>query len=151
MSRLHPLENRVPPPVLGLAAAAAQWCLPRRPARAWRRVLAGGVALGSLALVAEAGHLFRSGGTTVTPLAPERASRLVTDGSYGVTRNPMYVAMAGVLLAHAVERGHPTQMLPVIGWAAYIDRFQIRPEERALQRRFGQEYAAYRQRVRRWL
>lgn len=151
MPREHPLEHRVPPPLLGLAAAAWQRRLPRREARAWRRAAAGGLALGSLALVVEAGQLFRSSGTTVTPLAPERAEQLVTAGSYRFTRNPMYVAMAGVLLAHAVERGHPVQLLPVAGWVTYIDRFQVRPEERALSSRFGPAYDDYRQRVRRWL
>ena len=33
----------------------------------------------------------------------------------------------------------------------YITRFQILPEERALAARFGDDYAAYRARVRRWL
>ena len=34
---------------------------------------------------------------------------------------------------------------------AYLDRFQIRPEERALRARFGDEYERYRNKVRRWL
>ena len=34
---------------------------------------------------------------------------------------------------------------------AFIDRFQIRPEERALRARFGEEYERYCARVRRWL
>lgn len=112
---------------------------------------AGAVAVGALALVAEAGHLFRSSGTTVTPFAPEQASTLVTTGPYALTRNPMYVAMAGVLLAHAVERRHPLQLLPLVGWTAFMDRFQVVPEERALLAVFGDEYAAYRRQVRRWL
>jgi protein-S-isoprenylcysteine O-methyltransferase Ste14 len=151
MPRNHTLETRVPPPLLAAAAAVVQRRLPRRPARAWRRAVAGGVALGSLALAGQAEHLFRSSGTTVMPFAPERASALVTTGSYAVTRNPMYVAMAGVLLAHAIHRGHPLQLLPLAGWAAFIDRFQIVPEERALTSVFGEEYDAYRRRVRRWL
>ena len=133
------------------AALAVQWRLPRRPGTAWRSPLAGGILLGSLALVAESGRLFRARGTTVTPLAPERASSLVIDGSFAVSRNPMYVAMAGALLAHAVHRGHPLQLLPLGGWVAFINRFQVQPEERALERLFGEEYAAYRREVRRWL
>ncbi|MGH8725146.1 MAG: methyltransferase family protein [Burkholderiales bacterium] len=40
-------------------------------------------------------------------------------------------------------------MLPL--FVAYLNRFQIGPEERALHARFGAEYERYRQGVRRWL
>jgi protein-S-isoprenylcysteine O-methyltransferase Ste14 len=33
----------------------------------------------------------------------------------------------------------------------YMNRFQIGPEERVLERIFGAEFEAYRRRVRRWL
>lgn len=149
--RQHPLEHRVPPPVLALVAATLQRRLPRHPPARWRRAVAGGLALGSVTLAADAERRFRRSGTTVNPLAPERASQLVSTGSFALTRNPMYVAMAGVLLAHAVARGRPAQVLPVAGWVAYIDRFQVRPEERALTSVLGPDYVAYRARVRRWL
>jgi protein-S-isoprenylcysteine O-methyltransferase Ste14 len=45
-------------------------------------------------------------------------------------------------------------VLPFVGIVAftlYITRFQIRPEERVLEEIFGQEYATYATRVRRWL
>ncbi|HOL37545.1 MAG TPA: isoprenylcysteine carboxylmethyltransferase family protein, partial [Rubrivivax sp.] len=38
-----------------------------------------------------------------------------------------------------------------LAFGAYITRFQIRAEERALERVFGDEYRAYCRRVRRWL
>ena len=94
---------------------------------------------------------FRASRTTVNPLKPERASALVTQGVYRLTRNPMYVGMACLLLAWAAWLW---QLLPLLGPAAfvlYITRFQIRPEERALAALFGAEYAAYTARVRRWL
>jgi len=43
----------------------------------------------------------------------------------------------------------PFLLLPV--FVAYMNRFQISPEERALSAKFGDEYDAYKQDVRRWL
>ena len=150
-TRQHPLENRVPPPVVMAAAAAVQRGLPRREPHPLRRAVAAAIVLGSGALATQAERHFRRSGTTVNPLAPEQASSLVTTGSFALTRNPMYVALSGVLLAHGVARGHPSQLVPLAAWAAFIDRFQIVPEERALTSVFGDEYDAYRRRVRRWL
>ena len=48
----------------------------------------------------------------VDPLHPDRAGQLVVEGPNGLTRNPMYVGMAGVLVAHAVRRGSWTALLP---------------------------------------
>lgn len=141
----------MPPPLLMLAGLLAQQVLPRRAPGGRRRLLAGGVAGGAVAMAAQAGHLFRGSATTLSPLAPEQASSLVTDGAFAVTRNPMYVGLAGLLLAHAIERGHPAQLLPLAGFVALIDRCQIVPEERALAEVFGEAYADYRRRVRRWL
>jgi len=92
---------------------------------------------------------FRRTGTTVDPLAPERASALVEAGVYRWTRNPMYLGMALVLLGGALWWGSVPGLALVGGFCAYITRFQIMPEERALRGIFGEPYAAYQRRVRR--
>ena len=76
---------------------------------------------------------------------------LVTSGPTAVTRNPMYVGMAGVLVAHAVLRGSWRALLPVAAFMAVMDRVQIPPEEQALAAHFGADYTAYRNQVPRWL
>jgi protein-S-isoprenylcysteine O-methyltransferase Ste14 len=43
----------------------------------------------------------------------------------------------------------PFLLLPV--YVAYMNRFQISPEERALSAKFGDEYETYKQAVSRWL
>ena len=94
---------------------------------------------------------FRASRTTINPLRPERSTALVTGGVYRVTRNPMYVGMALLLLAWAV---YLSSLLPFAGPAVfvlYITCFQIQPEERALQAIFGEDFARYAARVRRWL
>ena len=145
-------ETRVPPPVVGLAGLLAQHRLsPGHGTTARRGLAAAGLAAGSAALMGTAASAFRRHRTTVHPLHPEQASHLVAEGPFSLTRNPMYVGMAGLLTAHAVARGGLLTWLPVAGFVAAIDRAQIRPEERALHTLFGGEYDAYVRSVPRWL
>lgn len=150
------LEHRIPPPVVFLAVAAvmavAAMLLP--PTRfggpiSW--------ALGGAALILAglsgppAIRRFGRAGTTIDPVAIERASVLVTDGVYRWSRNPMYLAMAALLVAIAAFTAQPWLVPGPIAFVLFITRFQIIPEERAMAARFGEDYAAYCARVRRWL
>lgn len=143
----------VPPPVLGVAAALAQRLLSRdaRPATPLRTTVAAVTGLSSAALSVAAAAQFRHWGTTVDPTHPDRASVLVTTGPNAATRNPMYVGLAGLLVAHAIRRGSWLALIPVAGFVAVIDWLQIPAEEAALSARFGAEYDAYRTAVPRWL
>ena len=154
------LEHRIPPPLIDAACALLMWALARAlpQAQLWPPGGSSGVVGAALALaalggaVALAGTLeFRRAHTTVNPLAPRRASTLVTRGIYRVTRNPMYLGMALVLLGWGCWLAHPLALLCVPLAMAYLQRFQIRPEERLLHSRFGEAYARYCRRVRRWL
>jgi protein-S-isoprenylcysteine O-methyltransferase Ste14 len=94
---------------------------------------------------------FRASRTTVNPMRPQRASALVTSGVYRITRNPMYVGMCCLLSGWAI---YLSALLPFAGpviFVLYITRFQIQPEERVLGQLFGEQYAQYTTRVRRWL
>lgn len=150
------LDHKIPPPVVGALVAAVmwavadagpQWALPA-PARyaAVAILVAAGAVFDLLGLIA-----FHQSRTTINPLRPERTTVLVTTGIYRITRNPMYVGMALLLLGWAVYLAAllPLLGVPVFMW--YITRFQILPEERVLQGRFGGEFRRYASRVRRWL
>lgn len=89
--------------------------------------------------------------TTINPLKPSRASRLITGGVYRYSRNPIYLGDLLILAALAVWLGQPANLVLLAAFVGYIDRFQIRPEEKALSALFGAEYTAYCARVRRWL
>jgi protein-S-isoprenylcysteine O-methyltransferase Ste14 len=93
--------------------------------------------------------MFAAARTTIFPFQP--ANALVQRGPYRFTRNPMYLGMClgYVGLALLVNAGWPVLMLPVVILA--MNRFVIREEEKYLQQRFGDDYAAYRRRVRRWI
>lgn len=115
--------------------------------------MAAALALGSAGLgVGIAGVLaFRRARTTVNPWRPERASALVDTGIYRHTRNPMYLGLLLGLLGWAVYLGSLLALLLALAFVPWMNRFQIGPEERALERIFGDDFAAYRRRVRRWL
>jgi len=151
--RANPLDLRIPPPVVAGAAAAAQWFLTRNNPRhtpVGRAAAAGLAAVG--ATIGARGLLhFDDAGTTFHPHHPEETTTLVTHGVYSRTRNPMYVGMALGLLGLAAHHGRAVALLPIPAYLAYLQRFQIRPEERALAARFGAEYAEYSRRVRRWV
>ncbi len=113
--------------------------------------VAGAFLAAGVVLMAAAVASFVAARTTINPLKPSRASRLVTGGVFRFSRNPIYLGDLLILAAVAVWLGQigNVALLAVFVW--YIDRFQIRPEERALSTLFGAEYAAYCARVRRWL
>lgn len=144
--------RRMPPLGWLTAGLLAQRGLPggRRPSRT-ARGLAGMILTASLGLLAWAVTAFRRHETTVDPLVPERASQLVDDGPFRVTRNPMYVAMAGVLVAHAVARRSTRGLLPAAGFVLLINKAQIEAEERAMADNFGAEWGRYVATTPRWL
>jgi protein-S-isoprenylcysteine O-methyltransferase Ste14 len=94
---------------------------------------------------------FRRARTTVNPLKPDAATALVVSGIYRVTRNPMYLGFLFLLLAELVWLANPVALLLAPAFVAYLNRFQIGPEEIALQRRFGAQFESYAHRVRRWI
>ena len=105
-----------------------------------------GALLGIIGIVA-----FRQYQTTVDPTNPDKASHLVTTGVYRYTRNPMYLGMLFVLIGGAIRIANPLCLLSLILYVGYMTQFQIKPEERALQKEFGERYNEYLRNVRRWL
>lgn len=146
----------IPPPLVVALFGYAMWLLAGRLpfggfAFALQRPLAGLVLLAGLGLMAAAAWTMFRARTTVNPLKPERATRLVTAGVFARSRNPIYLGDALILAALALGFGNWLNflLLPLFVW--FIGRFQIEPEEQALQRLFGAEYRDYCARVRRWL
>jgi protein-S-isoprenylcysteine O-methyltransferase Ste14 len=147
---------KIPPVAQFLAVAAAMWLVAKHapalsvaiPARKLLVVLffclGGTVAVPGIAA-------FRAAGTTVDPRYPEQASSLVVTGIYRYSRNPMYLGLLCLLLAWAL---YLSNLLGFAGLPLFVlgmNRLQIRQEEAAMEALFGDEYRAYRQKVRRWI
>ena len=142
------------PPVwllLGLIAVFAlneTWPLLHFTSLAWQ-VVGGVVIVMGLLLLVAANGLFVRAGTEVIPFRP--VSSLVTGGVYRLSRNPMYLGMALVLLGCALTVGALSALaIPPVFVVMVQVRF-IHHEERMLQGLFPEEYPAYCARVRRWL
>ena len=94
---------------------------------------------------------FKKKETTVNPIKPEEASKLVTDGFFKITRNPMYLGMLLFLLGLSIYNGLIVGLIFLPLFVGYITFFQIIPEERAMIKIFGEDYKAYMKKVRRWI
>jgi len=86
---------------------------------------------------------FRSEETTVNPLKPENTTSLLTSGIYSVTRNPMYLGMAIMLVGAALLMRCLSPLVMPLVFCLVVTVMQILPEERALEKLFGEEYTAY--------
>lgn len=150
------LRLKIPPVAVALVIAGAMWLVAKftpqlRVMVPGRLMLAASIATAG-GVVAVLGLIeFWRARTSVDPMRPDRASMLVTSGVYRVTRNPMYLGLLLVLLAWAFVLGHVLALAGLPGFIAYMNRFQIRPEEEALARRFGAGFSDYARTVRRWL
>ena len=147
---------RVPPPLIFLGLVVVGPLLdrllgfaPLRVVEPLRTVLVVLLVGAGLAAVLAAIRGFARAGTRVEPWAP--SSAIVSNGLYRLSRNPMYVGMAVVMLGLALILASPSSFLMVVVGVLVIDRFVIRREEAYLEGKFGEEYRDYRRRVRRWL
>jgi protein-S-isoprenylcysteine O-methyltransferase Ste14 len=153
---MHALQLKVPPVAQFLVAASLMWLIAIGASFAELRIpgrlLPASVLLLASGLVGLAGvRSFARAGTTVNPLQPEATSQLVADGIYRYTRNPMYLALLLALLAWGVLLANWLSLVVIGAFVLSLNSLQIEPEERALAARFGEQYEAYRSRVRRWL
>jgi protein-S-isoprenylcysteine O-methyltransferase Ste14 len=139
-----------------MLAAGLMWALDRwMPLGQWIRApwnrLAGVVAVAGIAIAVAAFLRFRRIGTTVNPIDPSQATRLVADGVFCISRNPMYLGLLLLLIAWGLWLGSASPWLVPPLFMVVITLVQILPEERALTRKFGEGYLAYRRNVARWI
>lgn len=143
--------GRVPPAVWGAVAFGMQIAVGGAVPLTRLRALAASAAAGASGWLMFGSVLrFYRQSTTIDPLTL-RPESLVDSGPNRLTRNPMYLGIAGTLLAHAIARGSVRALVPVALFVVVIDRLQIAPEESAMRERFGAEYDRYVERTPRWL
>tara|TARA_B100000925_G_scaffold14633_1_gene10189 strand:- start:71 stop:517 length:447 start_codon:yes stop_codon:yes gene_type:complete len=94
---------------------------------------------------------FRKQKTTVNPLEPKQASSLVTSGIFKFSRNPMYLGMLIILLSLSFKFNLIGGMTISLFFYIFITKFQIIPEEAAMNELFGNEFIDYSKKTRRWI
>ncbi|EAR11294.1 methyltransferase family protein [Reinekea blandensis] len=150
------LELKVPPLALFFGIAAAMLALTwpaalNAPPHPLLLILSVLTAMPGVLVLGLSVHSFIKARTTVMPTNPAAASQLVNRGIYRFSRNPMYLGMALLLISEAAFLNSVLGLMMTLGFTLWITRFQIQPEERVLQQRFGEPFDDYCQRTRRWL
>jgi len=105
--------------------------------------------LGAVGLIGWSALWFWRKGTTIEP--HHAPGKLIIEGPYRLSRNPIYLALLMLLVGFVLIKGALSPvLLPVVFFRVLTTRF-VAPEEKALRRAFGAEAHAYLARTRRWL
>ena len=152
------MKASIPPDLVLLICGALMWLiadfLPQYTFRLPHKglwfglVLLAGFSLSLSAKIAMSRH-----NTTARPgkKSLPAANALVTTGIFSYTRNPIYLGMAVMLLAWMIFLENWLSIAGVFIFIGFISSYQIRAEEEALGHTFGEAYARYKKRVRRWI
>jgi len=136
----------------GVVAGVIPWLLTGWSSHAWPAPvgLIGGVliAAGVAVLLLAFGRFVIEGVGTPAPVAP--TEQLVVGGAYRYVRNPMYLAVATVIVGQAVLLGRAVLLVYAVVFVAAVTAFVRGYEEPTLAERFGEEYGAYMRAVPRW-
>jgi protein-S-isoprenylcysteine O-methyltransferase Ste14 len=149
------LDLKIPPPVVVVLTGLLMWLTPSGALEvlggSWSLYL--GIVLMLLGVLMDgyAAMMFIVAKTTISPIAPQNASTLIVSGIFKLTRNPMYLGMAVLLLGWALLLQSAAALMGPILFITYITRFQILPEERILTQKWGDTYTTYLSKTKRWL
>lgn len=107
------------------------------------------LALAGLGVIGWAGVWFWRKGTSIEP--HHRPARLIVEGPFRLSRNPIYLGMLAVLIGAVLWHGAFSGLPVPVAFAAILERRFIEPEEAALRRAFGAAAEDYFHRTRRWV
>ncbi len=150
------LELKIPPAIVTLIIAAGMWWIDQYLVFGWAEFdlaiwlstifLGIGGVFGGMGLV----EFFKES-TSIDPHKPQKASNLVTTGIYSISRNPMYMGLLSILVGYGLYLGNVLSIVLISLFMGYMNRYQIIPEEKVMEEKFGEEFRKYKSEVRRWL
>ena len=148
------MKTKIPPPIIALICIVINYLSTYliNPIKFPNNEIIGGlILLLGVATAVLATLLFKKDQTTVNPRNPEKATTLVTSGIFSITRNPMYLGLFLSISSTILFFGSWFGIIILMFFVWYINKFQIIPEEEAMEKLFGGKYSEYRQKVRRWI
>ncbi len=144
---------KIHPPLLAgallLVTLLLHFMLPEERVVGWYQVIGLLVVAVGAILSSFAAAIFQARETTKKPWGEPTA--FVAQSPYTWTRNPMYLGMTTALFGLAIFFSSIAMLLAPAVFFAVIDRMVIPREEETMERLFGQDYVAYKDRVRRWI
>ncbi|SUT89549.1 methyltransferase family protein [Actinobacillus lignieresii] len=145
------MELKLPPPLLFILSAILIYFLPQAEVYFIPKAFGYLFLLLSAIVGLMSVYAFFKEKTAFTPLDPTQTNKLVVQGIYRVSRNPMYLSLVLALMAWGIWLNSYFAILVIAGFMWYVDRFQIIPEERVLVQKFGKDFTDYQTKVRKWL
>lgn len=144
----------VPPPLIFILALFLGYFLQQRwpltaPPRWLALWLGGALILAAAAIGLFALIEFGRAGTSIFHFRP--TTTLITSGPFSWSRNPLYLSLTLGYLGAALALEWTWSIVLLIPSLISLHYGVVVLEERFLERRFGDLYAEYRKRVRRWL
>jgi protein-S-isoprenylcysteine O-methyltransferase Ste14 len=135
--------------VLVLVTLALHFMLPEERTVGWEQVIGLLLVAVGAGLSSFAAAIFQAHEATRKPWG--EPTKFVVQAPFTWTRNPMYLGLVSALLGLAIFFGSIAMLLAPAVFFAVIDRILIPREEETMERIFGQDYVAYKDRVRRWI
>jgi protein-S-isoprenylcysteine O-methyltransferase Ste14 len=144
---------KIHPPLLAgallIVTIALHFMLPEERSVGWDQVIGILLVAAGAGTCSFAAAIFQARETTRKPWGDP--TEFVVQAPYTWTRNPMYFGVTIGLLGFAIFFGSIVMILAPVVFFMVIDRIVIPREEETMERLFGQQYADYKNRVRRWL
>ena len=102
-----------------------------------------------ISMVISTGKRFRKVKTQIHTF--KKPKKLVTDGLFQYSRNPIYLGFSIALLGIAFLFGSLSALIPMLLFFLVANFWYIPFEEKNMEMVFGQSYRFYKRKVRRWL
>ena len=148
------LKTKIPPPVIALFFIAllylSTYLIPAFRID-YQTILAVICLVAGFSPVGIAFFQFKKKDTTLDPRKPENSTELIVSGVFKYSRNPMYVGLTMVLVSASLLLGAWSGLVLIPVFILVINHLQILPEEEAMKKLFGEQYAEYCKNVRRWI
>jgi len=87
--------------------------------------------------------------THVEPWQP--TTSIITSGLFAYSRNPIYLSFCMLTIGTSIAFNNLWMLLSTIPSAYLVYVIAIKKEEQYLEKKFGEEYLAYKTKVRRWI